>query len=74
MRERFAGLLEKMGVDHIDLYYVQSVKLSCSLHSQSRVSSDTIPRGSIDSTVLIEHTITALAELAKAGKIGYLGL
>jgi aryl-alcohol dehydrogenase-like predicted oxidoreductase len=44
--------LERLGVDHIDLYY------------QHRV----------DSSVPIEETIGAMAELVKAGKVRYLGM
>ena len=44
--------LERLGVDHIDLYY------------QHRV----------DSTVPIEDTVGAMAELVKAGKVRFLGL
>jgi len=44
--------LQRLGVDHIDLYY------------QHRV----------DTTVPIEETVGAMAELVKAGKVRYLGL
>src|ERR1700750_3309255 len=44
--------LERLGVDHIDLYY------------QHRV----------DTSVPIEDTVGAMAELVKAGKVRYLGL
>src|ERR1700738_3521038 len=44
--------LQRLGVDHIDLYY------------QHRV----------DSTVPIEETIGAMAELVSAGKVRYLGM
>ncbi len=44
--------LERLGIDHIDLYY------------QHRV----------DTSVPIEETIGAMAELVAAGKVGYLGL
>ena len=44
--------LERLGIDHIDLYY------------QHRV----------DTSVPIEETVGAMAELVAAGKVGYLGL
>jgi aryl-alcohol dehydrogenase-like predicted oxidoreductase len=44
--------LERLGVDHIDLYYLHRV----------------------DSTVPIEDTVGAMAEMVKAGKVRYIGL
>jgi aryl-alcohol dehydrogenase-like predicted oxidoreductase len=52
VRQACDASLERLGVDHIDLYY------------QHRV----------DSTVPIEETVGAMAELVRAGKVRYLGL
>jgi aryl-alcohol dehydrogenase-like predicted oxidoreductase len=52
VRKACDASLQRLGLDHIDLYY------------QHRV----------DSTVPIEETVGAMAELVKAGKVRYLGL
>jgi len=52
VRKACDASLERLGVDHLDLYY------------QHRV----------DSSVPIEDTVGAMAELVKAGKVRYLGL
>jgi aryl-alcohol dehydrogenase-like predicted oxidoreductase len=52
VRQACDASLERLGVDHIDLYY------------QHRV----------DTTVPIEETVGAMAELVKAGKVKHLGL
>lgn len=52
VHEAFNKSLSKLGVDHVDLYYLHRA----------------------DSTVPIEHTVGAMAELVKAGKVKYLGL
>jgi aryl-alcohol dehydrogenase-like predicted oxidoreductase len=52
VRQACDASLERLGVDHIDLYY------------QHRV----------DTTVPIEDTVGAMAELVNAGKVKYLGL
>jgi aryl-alcohol dehydrogenase-like predicted oxidoreductase len=52
VRQACDASLQRLGVDHIDLYY------------QHRV----------DSTVPIEETVGAMAELVRAGKVRYLGL
>ncbi|KAI1497593.1 aldo-keto reductase [Biscogniauxia marginata] len=52
VKEACRASLERLGIDHIDLYY------------QHRV----------DSKTPIEHTIQAMAELKKEGKIRYLGI
>jgi aryl-alcohol dehydrogenase-like predicted oxidoreductase len=52
VRQACDGSLQRLGVDHIDLYY------------QHRV----------DSTVPIEETVGAMAELVRAGKVRCLGL
>lgn len=52
VRKACDASLQRLGVDHIDLYY------------QHRV----------DTTVPIEDTIGAMAELVKAGKVRYLGM
>ncbi len=51
-REALEGSLQRLGVDHLDLYYLHRV----------------------DPKVPIEQTMQALAELAHAGKIRYVGL
>jgi len=52
VREACDASLQRLGVDHIDLYY------------QHRV----------DTTVPIEETVGAMAELVRAGKVRFLGL
>jgi aryl-alcohol dehydrogenase-like predicted oxidoreductase len=52
VRKACDASLQRLGVDHIDLYY------------QHRV----------DNTVPIEHTVGAMAELVREGKVRYLGL
>ncbi|MDN5793290.1 MAG: aldo/keto reductase [Brevibacterium aurantiacum] len=52
VRKACDASLQRLGVDHIDLYY------------QHRV----------DPSVPIEETVSAMAELVKAGKVGHLGL
>lgn len=52
VRQACDGSLQRLGVDHIDLYY------------QHRV----------DSTVPIEETIGAMADLVRQGKVRYLGM
>jgi aryl-alcohol dehydrogenase-like predicted oxidoreductase len=52
VKQAFEKSLSRLGVDHIDLYYLHRA----------------------DTTVPIEHTVGAMAELVKAGKVKYLGL
>jgi aryl-alcohol dehydrogenase-like predicted oxidoreductase len=51
-RQAVEGSLRRLGVDHVDLYYLHRV----------------------DPKVPIEHTMQALADLVREGKIGHIGL